>query len=360
MRPSMRVDMPWVARYYSTAHQTKQKRNKERKMAIRVVCYGLGPIGLGIARLALARPHLDVVGAIDIDPLKIGQDLGELTGGVPTGVLVGADPAAVLAIVRPDVVLHATSSKLAHVVPQLLAIAESGANIVSTCEELSFPWTAQPHYAAQLDAAARNYGVTMLGTGINPGYAMDALPLMLSAVCTTVRSIRVLRVVDAARRRGPLQRKVGAGLTTEAFAAKVQDGAVRHVGLPESLHMLAKSLGWELEQSDDLIEPVIAEQPIITEYVNVAVGLVAGVRQVARGFAGGREVLSLELRMYVGAADPQDTVTIDGDPPVHMTISGGLHGDLATAAIVVNAVPSVIRATPGLASMADLPLVHFW
>jgi 2,4-diaminopentanoate dehydrogenase len=170
----------------------------------------------------------------------------------------------------------------------------------------------------------------------------------------------VLRVVDAARRRGPLQRKVGAGLTAEQFAAKVEDGSVRHVGLPESLHMLATGVGWDLDRSEDLIEPVLASQLIETEYVRVEPGQVAGVRQVARGFVGQREVITLELRMYLGAPDPQDTVSIDGDPPIQMTVAGGFQGDLATAALVVNSSAVVVRAAAGLASMRDIPLVSCW
>lgn len=329
-------------------------------MTIRAVCYGLGPIGLGVARLAAARRGVDVVGAIDVDPEKVGRDLGELLGGAAFGVTVSGDAEATLAETKPDVVLHATSSSLAKVANQLEQLAKAGANVVSTCEELSYPWTAQPQLAAELDVVARRAGVTLLGTGVNPGYAMDALPLMLTAPCASVHAVRVLRVVDAARRRGPLQRKVGAGLTAEEFEARVREGSVRHVGLPESLHMLATRLGWELDHMDDTIGAVLADNTITTEFVDVAAGRVAGVRQVARGFVGDNEVLRLELRMYVGAPDPQDTIEIDGDPPVRMTIGGGLHGDVATAAIVVNAAPSVIDAPPGLASMADIPLVHYW
>lgn len=329
-------------------------------MTIRIVSYGLGPIGAGIARLAATRDDLQIVGAIDVDPAKVGRDLGELLGIDRLGVAVSADAPGLLAEARPHVVLHATGSSLVQVAPQLHQIIASGANLVSTCEELSFPWTAQPQLAAELDAAARRAGVTIMGTGVNPGFAMDALPLALTAPCASVRAISVLRVVDAARRRGPLQRKVGAGLTPEQFALKVQEGSVRHVGLPESLHMLATSLGWDLDRNEDTIEPVIARAPVSTEFVQVQPGQVAGVRQVASGFIGDREVLRLELQMYCGAPDPQDTVVIDGEPPVRMTIDGGLHGDVATAAIVVNAVRSVMRAAPGLASMADVPLVHWW
>lgn len=328
-------------------------------MATRVICYGLGPIGQGIARLALTRPGIEIVGAIDVDPAKLGRDLGTLLGGAAIGVVVG-DTIGALAAANPDVVLHATGSALPRVISQFTDIMQIGADIVSTCEELSYPWTAQPQFAAELDAAARRAGVTVLGTGVNPGYAMDALPLMLTAPCAAVDAVRVLRVVDAARRRGPLQKKVGAGLTPEQFAAQVASGSVRHVGLPESLHMLATSLGWQLDSTDDLIEPVIAEHEITTEFAHVLPGHVAGVRQVASGIRGGKEVLRLELQMYVGAANPQDTIEIDGNPPIRMTIDGGLHGDVATAAMVVNAIPSVARAVPGLASMADAPLVHFW
>ena len=329
-------------------------------MTIRVVCYGLGPIGIGIARLALARAGVEVVGAIDLDPQKIGRDLGALVGTADAGIIVSGDAAATLAQARPEVVLHATSSALAKVAEQLEHIAKAGAHVVSTCEELAYPWTAQPQLAAELDAAARRAGVTLLGTGVNPGYVMDALPLMLTAPCADVRGVRVLRVVDAARRRGPLQRKVGAGLTPAEFEARVKSGLVRHVGLPESLHMLATRLGWQLDKMDDSIAAVLADTAIRTEFVLVRVGQVAGVRQVARGFIGGRVVLNLEVQMYVGAPDPRDSVAIDGDPPVQMTIAGGLHGDIATAAIVLNAASSVMRTAPGLASMAEVPLVHFW
>ena len=329
-------------------------------MAIPVVCFGLGPIGLRVARLALARPGVQIVGAVDVDPQKIGRDLGELLGGTAIGVTVSADAAAILNAARPEVALHATSSSLARVTPQLLAITSAGVNVVSTCEELAYPWTAQPQLAAELDAAARRAGITLLGTGINPGYAMDALPLMLTAPCATIDAVRALRVVDAGKRRGPLQHKIGAGMTSAAFEAGVRTGTIRHVGLPESLHMLATSLGWHLDRTEDTIAPVLAEQPISTEFVVIEPGQVAGVQQIAHGFIGEREVLRLELRMYVGAPDPQDSIEIDGDPPVRTTIAGGLHGDVATAALVVNAIPSVIRAGPGLASMAEVPLVHFW
>jgi 4-hydroxy-tetrahydrodipicolinate reductase len=327
-------------------------------MSIRVLCYGLGPIGLNIARLAAQRPGLQIVGALDIDPAKVGRDLGELLGGGPLNVVV-TDNVADAVAGKPQVVLHATSSSLARVTAQLEELAGLGINVVSTCEELSYPWATQPQIATLLDRAAKAGGVTLLGTGINPGYAMDALPLMLTAPCASVTKVSVTRVVDAARRRGPLQKKVGAGLTPEAFQEQVRLGNVRHVGLPESLAMVAGSLGWQLDSVEDTIEPVIAEAAIITEHVRVEVGQVAGVRQVASGLQGGVEVVRLELRMYLGAPDPRDEIQIEGDPNIHTMVPGGFPGDIATAAIIVNAAPAVLRAAPGLATMVDIGVVHW-
>ncbi|MDW8233604.1 MAG: dihydrodipicolinate reductase [Roseiflexaceae bacterium] len=270
-------------------------------MAIRVVCYGLGPIGIGIARLACARSGVRVIGAIDIDPQKAGRDLGELLGREAMGIVVSADAVETLQRVRPDIVLHATQSSLAAVTSQLQECIAAGADVISTCEELAYPWSAHPQLAADLDAAARAAGVTLLGAGVNPGYAMDALPIMLTAACAEVRAVRVLRIVDAAQRREPLQRKIGAGLTTDEFAQRVREGTVRHVGLPESMHMIAAALGWRLDAGDDTIMPVIAERAITTEHVSVEAGQVAGVHQIVRGYIGEREVITLELQMYVGA-----------------------------------------------------------
>jgi hypothetical protein len=329
-------------------------------MATRVVCYGLGPIGLSIARLACARSGIQVVGAVDIDPQKAGRDLGRTAGHWRDGHFRQRR-------CRNDTEKHAPRCCAAcHAFVacrRCTAVAgmyRRGADVISTCEELAYPWSAQPQIAADLDAAARAAGVTLLGAGVNPGYAMDALPVMLTAVCAGVRAIRVLRIVDAAQRRAPLQRKIGAGLTPDEFAQRVHEGTVRHVGLPESLHMIAATLGWQLDAGDDTIMPILAERAIATEHVSIAVGQVAGVRQIARGYVGEREVIALELQMYVGAPDPQDTVEIDGDPPLRMTIPGGIHGDSATAAIAVNAIASIRRAESGLLSMTDIPLVHYW
>jgi len=198
----------------------------------------------------------------------------------------------------------------------------------------------------------------VLATGVNPGYAMDSLALMLTAPCATVERVHVTRVVDAGTRRLPLQRKVGAGLNLNQFRRAMTEGTVRHVGLAESVHMIASSLGWKLERVDETLEPAIAPRDLDTEYLRIPAGAAAGIKQVARGYRSGELAVSLDLQMYVGAESPRDHVLVDGSPRIDMTIAGGVAGDLATAAIVVNSIPKVIAARPGLLTMRDLPLVH--
>src|SRR5438874_11173226 len=228
---------------------------------IRVVLYGLGPIGAMIARVAVERSDLQVVGAVDIDEAKIGKDVGRVIGlDRDLGVLVTSEALSTLRVTHPDVVIHATGSHLAHVAPQLKQIIQAGACAVSTCEELSFPFETAKEVAEDLDRFARAHQVAVLGTGINPGFAMDLLPLALTAVSQRVDSVQVTRVQDAARRRLPLQRKVGAGLSVAEFQERVAAGTVRHVGLPESVYAIAHGLGWKVARIDDAIEPVVAEK----------------------------------------------------------------------------------------------------
>jgi len=326
--------------------------------SIQVLQYGLGPIGAAVLRIVAERPALHVVGAVDVDPEKVGRDVGEVVGlGRALDVTVDGDAAQALQRLRPDVVVHCTGSSLEVVMPQLREIVAAGASIVSTCEELSYPWARQGALAEELDALARERGVAVLGTGVNPGFVMDLLPLVLSGVTSGVHAIHVRRVVDASARRGPLQRKIGAGITSADFKQRADRGAMGHVGLRESLHMVAAGLGWEVRDVTDTLEPVLAETEITTAHVRVRPGNVAGVHEVARGTTLSGKSVELDLAMYVGAPDPRDEVVIDGEPRIHMVIHGGIFGDTATAAIVANAIPIVRTATPGLRTRCELPTV---
>ena len=330
------------------------------KKKIRVAQYGVGPIGASIVRLMRQKASLEIVGAIDKDPAKAGRDLGEAIGApdAPWGVRISADAESLLE--KPvDIVVHSTSSYLPSVMDQLLACLAAGCCIVSTCEELAYPWRKHPELSARLDAAAKEEGVALVGTGVNPGFVMDKLVLTLSAVSQRVDSARATRVVDASKRRLPLQKKIGAGMAPEEFRAQVAAGVIKHHGLPESIAMVADGLGFALDDISETIEPVIAEQTVKTEFLEVAPGQVAGVHQIARGVSAGKEKIFMELKMYVGATQPADTIELKGEPNLSLVIPGGTHGDVATAAVVVNAIPTILAATSGLRTARDLPLSFF-
>lgn len=324
---------------------------------IRVVQFGVGPIGASIVRLMRQKSSIEIAGAIDKDPEKAGRDLGEVVGApdAPWGIPVYAEASA--ALEKPaDAVVHSTSSYLKSVMDQLLECLAAGCCVVSTCEELAYPFRKHPDLSARLDSAAKAEGVALVGTGVNPGFVLDKLVLTLSAVSQRVDSARAVRVVDASKRRLPLQKKIGAGMTPEEFREQVDAGVIKHHGLPESVAMVADGLGFAIDSVEETIEPVIAREKIKTEYLEVEPGQVAGVHQIARGTLGAQEKVYLELRMYVGAKEPADTMELKGEPNLSLVIPGGTHGDVATAAVVVNAIPAILAAPAGLRTSRDLPL----
>jgi len=326
---------------------------------IRVIHYGVGPIGAGIARLLLEKPNVRIVGAIDIDPAKVGQDLGFLIGsGRGLGVTISDRLNSVLRT-GADVVVHCTSSRLCDVEEQLFQCIDSRISVVSTCEELVYPFHRYPELSDRLDRAARAGRVAILGAGVNPGFLMDRLVLTLASACQRVDTITAKRIVDAKERRLPLQKKVGAGLSPDEFSARVASGEIKHHGLPESIAMIADSLDLRLEEIQETIEPAIADAEVCTEFLKVQPGEVAGIKQTARGRKGDKEIIRLELDIYVGASEPRDEVQIGGLPDLHCSFPGGLHGDLATAAIVVNSISPLLEAAPGLRTLRDLPVSYF-
>ncbi len=324
-------------------------------MPLRIIQYGVGPIGSAIVRVLLERTGATIIGAIDIAADKVGRDLGEVVGASPLGVLISDRADEVLAR-KADVVVHSTSSYFEQVFDQLLACVRAGSHVVSTCEELAYPFRKYPELAHRLDEEAKAAGVAVLGTGVNPGFVMDKLVLTLATICQRIERIFVRRVVDASQRRLPLQRKIGAGMTVEEFREAVEAGRIRHVGLPESVALIAEGLGMEVGTISETIEPILAEEDVRTEYLHVRAGQVAGVRQIGRGLVGNQERIHLDLQMYVGAKEPMDEIRLFGTPDLCARIPGGTHGDLATAAVVVNSIPLLVQAPPGLRTVVDLPV----
>lgn len=327
---------------------------------IDIVQVGIGPLGQKMVQSAVRRGSFRIVGAVDTDPTKVGQDLGTLCGVEPLGVVVAGSVDEALAGKSAQVAVVTTVSSLATFETQIAPLAQAGLHIVSTCEELSYPWQIQPELAERIDATCRQHEIACVGTGINPGYLMDLLPTILTTVCEEVTGIRVARVQDASVRRIPFQQKIGAGLTVAQFEAKRADGTLRHVGLPESVDFIAARMGWTLDRKSESIDPVMATEAIDTGYQPIAKGMCRGVHQVGRGFIGDDEVITLTFTAAVGEPESYEEVKIEGKPAFDSRINGGIHGDVATCAVTLNTVRSILSAGPGLKTMADLPATSWF
>jgi 4-hydroxy-tetrahydrodipicolinate reductase len=309
-----------------------------------VIQVGLGAIGVATAKVVRQKSSVQLVGAVDVNP-EVEADLG---------VPIFRSVAECVRRQRADVAIVTTSSKFLDILEHLREVFRAGLHVVSSCEEMLFPWHRYPKEAEECDRAARRAAVACVGTGVNPGFVMDTLPVVISGACQQVERVRVWRVQDVAKRRPQLGRKVGAGLSARGFRQLVAEGKLGHVGLQESLALAAHGLGWRLDSIREVIRPVIARRDCGTKYIRVKAGQVAGVWQVASGMKDGKERVRLDLRMYMGAPEPRDEIIMDGVPPMHVVIPGATRGDLATAAMLVNCVPRIAEAEHGLRTMLEI------
>ena len=320
-----------------------------------VVVMGLGVIGQEIARAALAHDEVELVGAVDTSPALKGKGLADVIGQSAGGLKVQASLSAAVARRKNVVLLHATGSRLPQVKDQLLEAMSHGLHVVSTCEELAFPWFNHPEIAEQLERAAERAGVSVVGAGVNPGFVLDRLVATVGQVCGAVHHAKVTRTVDALTRREALQRKVGAGLSEEEFFRLVDQGRIGHVGLVESAALCALGLGLDCDDYEEELTPVFAEEDVKGGAFVVKKGQVAGMHQVAVALDDGQERVRLELTIALGADEPGDVIEIDGDPKLKVLIPGGIPGDRATANLVVNAAPRIATSQAGLLTVLELP-----
>jgi len=326
---------------------------------VRVLLYGVGAVGSLIAKFLLEKEGLEIVGAIDTAKDKIGKDLGTVLGlDRKLGLLVTDDLDVAVWKKGADVAVHATSSFLKDTHPQIASIIKHGINVVSTCEELSYPRDTNTGLAEEIDTLAKKHDVSVLGTGINPGFLMDTLVITLTAVCQRIDKIEAVRLMNAGTRRVPFQKKVGAGLTVEEFREKMKTGQITgHVGLRQSITMIADALAWKLDKIEiEEVEPVVAKKQVQSRDIRVEVGKVAGLKQKAKGIRKGKEAIILDFQAYIGAEEEYDAITIEGTPSVRQKIQPCVHGDTGTVAMIANSIPKVINAPAGLMTMKDLPV----
>lgn len=331
---------------------------------IKVIQWGLGAMGNGMARLLMAKEGIHITGAFDQDPQKIGRDLGEFLGGESSGVTISAPPIAAEGWglnADADLVIIATSSFTKEVFPQIRLAVEKGLNVISIAEEMAFPAAQEPDLAAEMDVLAKTHGVTVLGTGINPGFVLDTLILALTGPCLEVQSIKASRINDLSPFGPTVMRTQGVGTTVEEFKQGLATGEiVGHVGFQESINLIAKALGWELDRIEEARSPIISNVYRETQYVQVQPGQVAGCRHTAIGYVNGEPKIELihpqQVLPYLEGVDTGDYIDITGRPDIHMAIKPEIPGGLGTMAMAVNMIPQVIAARPGLVSMAELPV----
>lgn len=324
---------------------------------IQVAQFGLGPIGISCLKLLVAKPWVEVVGAVDIRPELVGMDLGDVMGLTSLkGRHVFASFDDLMSATDVDAVLHTAGSKASQSLEQITPMLERGLAVVSSCEELLYPALRAPEATQAADALCQSTGGRVLGTGVNPGFVLDVLPVCLTGVCASVRAVYGERVVDAATRRQPLQKKIGSGMLPADFEQLGLEGKAGHAGFQESLMLIAHALGWRMGPIHETLRAVVAETLIQTEHFTVQPGETAGLHQIveAEGDLGNR--IHLDLKMYLGATNPHDTIRFDADPPIEATISRGVAGDLATVAALVNAIPRLLLAPAGVRLMTDLSL----
>jgi 2,4-diaminopentanoate dehydrogenase len=319
---------------------------------------GVSTIGQEVIKACLSRNTAIPSAAVDINPDMVGKPLSDFVPGVAPDAFIYGSLDEALAAGPWDIAVLCTASSLPAIRTDLDKLIAQGLDVVSTAEELAYPALQHPDVFAELDEAAAKSGATVVGTGVNPCFVLDLLPVLLTRPCVEVNHVHCARIVNTMRRRKQLQLKLGAGIEAAEFEQRKAAGKIGHVGLLESAALVARGLGWPvaMDNIEHTLEPVIAEQPISSEYVSVSVGQVLGAEERIKLAPTSDTSIELHLRMRLGEPEEYDEVRIDGVPPLLMRIEGGIHGDAATAGCTANIMAQTLKAPPGLLTVLDLPL----
>jgi len=328
---------------------------------IPILHFGLGPVGRRIAVMLQTSATLQSVGAVDLDPKIVGQNLAQVLD-VASPQLEKVVISQAVSKTKAKVAIHATRSWLGEIEDQLAMLLNKGLNVVSTAEELVFPIAENKKIIQRLDKIAKRKKVCLIGVGVNPGFVLDLLPATVGRVVHNVKNVKALRVVDLRKRRLPLQQKVGLALSPAEFAEKIKDKTFGHQGMRESLHLLAAGLGVDIKRTYTAIKPIISDIICETRYFRITPGVTRGIYQEAVGYVGEHGQIRLELKMIVGSEKPSaenicesfDEIEIEGTPSIHLKIPGGIFGEDATAAAVLNVIPKMLAVAPGYRTVLEV------
>jgi 2,4-diaminopentanoate dehydrogenase len=331
---------------------------------VKVVICGLGAMGSGMAKMLLQKKGIEIVAAVDSYEGKVGKDLSEVLGVEgKLNLKVSGDFHKTISETEADIVILAIDSFVKTVYPYIKFVVENKLNCITIAEEMAYPYTADIRLANDLDRLAKENGVTILGTGINPGFVLDTLIITLSAACRRVYSISASRVNDISPFGTTVMKTQGVGTTMEEFERGIKDGSiVGHVGFQQSITMIAKTLGIEIDEIIETREPIVSNTYRETNYVKVEPGMVAGCSHIGYGMKNGKAVITLEHPQQIypqnEGVDTGDYISIKGEPDLKFSIRPEIPGGIGTMAVAINMIPQVIASTAGLKTMMDLPLPH--
>ncbi|WP_291259108.1 2,4-diaminopentanoate dehydrogenase [Fusobacterium sp.] len=331
---------------------------------VKVGLWGFGAMGRGMAKMLLEKKGLELVAVCDLDPNKVGKSIFEILGierKDKREVIIEPDYTKAFTEKCADVVLLATDSFVKNAFNKIEYLLKNKLNIISTAEEMAYPQSQSPELAERIDKLAKENGVSILGTGINPGFVLDLLVLALTGTCESVDSIKAVRVNDLSPFGKAVMEEQGVGLTKEKFEEGVKKGTIAgHVGFPESIKMITDGIGWKLDKIEQTREPIMSNVYRKAEYAEVVSGNVAGCRQCGYGYVGNEVKITMEHPQQIlpnlENITTGDYITIKGTPNIELTITPEIPGGIGTIAMCVNSIPHVINAKPGLRTMLDIPV----
>lgn len=331
---------------------------------VKVALWGFGAMGSGMAKMLLTKKGVDIVGVCDMHPERVGKSIFDILGvkkGNRKDVVINDKIEEVLTEKSCDICLCATDSFTKNAFPKLKFALEKKINVISTAEEMSYPKAQNPELAEELNKIAKENGVTILGTGINPGLIMDLLVVCLTGCMTNVEHVEAKRVNSLSPFGPAVMEEQGVGLKIDVFNKLVEDGTLAgHVGFAESVNMIADAIGWKVDKFQQQMAPIVTSIDRKSPYGFAAAGDVAGVNMTGQGYVDGEAKIDMihpqQIEPEMEGTSTGDYITIKGTPEVNMCIKPEVEGGLGTIAMVVNMIPHVINAKPGLKTMIDLPV----
>lgn len=329
---------------------------------IRVIVWGLGAMGGGMAKMLTSKKGIKIVGAIANRPEKCGKDLGEVLNiGEKLDVIVSNEFEKTIKDTEADIVLLSTDSFVKNVFPQIKLIVESGKNCITIAEEMAYPYVIDRELSDEINNLAVKNGVTVLGTGVNPGFVLDTLIITLTGACRRVDKIKAARINDLSPFGTTVMRTQGVGATPEEFRKGLEDGSiVGHIGFKQSINLIADALGLQIDEIVETREPIISNTYRETPYVKVEPGMVAGCKHIGYGMRNGEAVITLEHPQQIHPSSENvetgDYIWVEGDPNLNLSIKPETPGGIGTIAVAVNMIPLVLNSKPGLVTMNDLPI----